>query len=92
MAYKIDYNCFSMHKKKIRNHVSAVKTISVIAILLIVFALFYIGDVQEFMIPGDPDVTKEAFAVFTEDLESGVGFQDAALSFCRQIMAYDIVE
>lgn len=42
--------------------------------------------VQNFLIPGDAEVTKAAFFQFTEDIQSGEQFKDAVYTFCREII------
>ena len=42
--------------------------------------------VQEFMIPGNAAVTKEAFHAFVGELRNGEDFRDAATAFCREII------
>ena len=41
---------------------------------------------QQFLIPGENAVTKEAFHIFVEELRSGEDFRDAATTFCREII------
>lgn len=41
---------------------------------------------RNLLIPGDPDVTTEAFAVMIEEVRTGEDFGDAVTSFCREIL------
>ena len=43
---------------------------------------------RELLIPGDPDVTVEAFGVFANAIQSGSPFGDAAEAFCRTVMGH----
>ena len=91
MGYSIEYGASGpletawragRKKQKRRN-------IIVIALGIIILALLFSGQiraVQDFMIPGNPDVTRAAFAQFTEDLRLGTSFSNAINTFCREII------
>ena len=41
---------------------------------------------QDYLIPGNPDVTRAAFARLTDNLREGEDIRDAMTVFCREII------
>lgn len=41
---------------------------------------------ENMLLPGDPAVTKQAFSVMTEQLQSGEAIADAAAAFCQEVL------
>ena len=62
----------------------------VVCVLVIVFAVLALSgnfeQIKNYLIPGDPEVTKAAFAQFTEDIRQGDTVGDAITAFCREII------
>ena len=48
--------------------------------------LFGPEDLQNYLIPGDPNVTRLAFAQLTEDIRQGDKIGEALTAFCREII------
>lgn len=91
MSYQIEYSSSNIVKKPVpikKRKLGAL--ISVVAVLLVA-GLLQIETVQNFLIPGDAEVTKTAFYTFTQALEEGEPFPDAAAAFCRQLIERDAV-
>ena len=42
--------------------------------------------VSDYLIPGDPAVTRAAFSELTAQLHSGSSVEDAVVAFCREIV------
>lgn len=92
MAYTVRYTRpGSMEREKIPAPKGRRKIL--IAVLLAVLMLFGTGKilsdakVQEFLIPGDPEVTRQAFAEMTQSVRTGQPVDVAIVAFCRQIIA-----
>lgn len=41
---------------------------------------------KDYLIPGDPAVTKAAFSEMTQQLKDGESLEDAVVTFCREVM------
>ena len=41
---------------------------------------------KDYWIPGDPAVTKAAFSEMTQQLKAGDSWEDAVVTFCREVM------
>ena len=88
MGYCMEYGEGTIRKKKTgRGKYTA------IAVILLFSSLFFAGirmlgveRVRDFLIPGDPAVTKEAFQKMTDDLRSGTGMSEAFSDFCYVIL------
>ena len=92
MAYQIQYTNNSANKVNERYSQSYIKYIFGIFLLIFVAAMLHLQPVQDFLIPGDPEITRAAFETFTQELGEGERFRDAAAVFCRQIIESDIIE
>lgn len=92
MSYQIRYTDTSMVKqdKKIRK--PRVKLVILVCSVLLLVGLLQIKSVQNFLIPGDPEVTKAAFTSFTQELRAGERLGDAITTFCRQVIESDTLE
>ncbi len=89
MSYNIEYNP-ELHvrypvlqKKKKRISASAV-----FALLFCVITGWIIAKnkLLRFLIPGDPEVTAEAFSTMVEKIENGVPVGEGLLAFCEEII------
>ena len=92
MAYQIKYTDNAYIKQKISSQKRMAKWGAVICVGLLIGYLLNLDAVQDFFIPGDPEITKSAFSSLKKDLHDGERFTDAAAAFCRQILESDIVE
>lgn len=92
MAYQIRYSDTSFTKKPIKKRSLLYKWITILAIIVASVYMLQWESVQNFLIPGDPDVTKSAFASFTKELKEGERFADAVAVFCREVIESDRVE
>lgn len=87
---KLEGNWLS-HQKKRKAHKAKWIVLSILGLAL--FFSLKSEAVQNFLIPGDPEVTKAAFLQFTEDIKGGEQFQNAVYTFCREIIDHaDIPE
>ena len=92
MAYQIRYEGISLIKKPIRKSLTRIKWVTIACIALLGALLFRLKPVQDFLIPGDPEITREAFYSFAQELREGERFRDAAVVFCRQVIESDMLE
>lgn len=77
-----------------RNNIALKKSNHKILVSLCLVLLFVFGTVkllsseriQQFLIPGDPQITKAAFAEMTQSVREGQSVEDAVVAFCRQIL------
>ena len=88
MAYKITYSpekayLYPQGKKEKRNIIG--KWI-IAAFLIVGFLWIRLNGIPDFLVPGNPEVTKEAASVFLEDLQEGVRMYDAVTTFCKTIL------
>ena len=88
MAYRIQYT----PQEEYRYPMSAKHRKIQWGRLLILIVLFVAGfwlkicGIPDFLIPGDPQVTKTAAIEFMGNMKSGVSMEQAVTTFCRQIL------
>ena len=92
MAYQIRYTDASMVKQDKIVRKPNVKLAIFACFALLLVSLLQIKSVQNFFIPGDPEVTKAAFTSFTQELRAGKRLGDAITTFCRQVIESDTLE
>ena len=92
MAYQIRYTDSSVIKEQKINNVVGSKWIVGFSIAFLIGGILQLESVKNFLIPGNPKVTKAAFSSFTQQLRDGEEFYDAAAVFCRQIIESDTLE
>ena len=92
MAYQIRYTNNSVNKVKKGYPPVYVKYVLGVFAVILIAVILHLQPVQNFMIPGDPEITRAAFHSFTRELREGERFQDAAAVFCRQIIESDVIE
>ena len=89
MAYQISYSGTAV-KQRIEERSVISKSLGrmILTACICLAAVIALNNesVQQFLIPGDNAVTKEAFYVFVEELRNGEDFPDAATAFCREII------
>lgn len=88
MAYKIQYSPETGKRypqTRKRRHVDAGRWV---CLLLIVAAALWLrlNGVPDFLIPGDPDITKAAAAMFVDEIQNGSSVNDAVTVFCKEIL------
>ena len=91
MSYQIEYSNSNIVKKPVRIRKGQLGVLISLVAFLLVVGLLQIEAVQNFLIPGDAEATKVAFYTFTQALEEGDPFPDAAAAFCRQLIERDAV-
>lgn len=89
MAYQIQYAGTSLIKKTIKAHHLPMKWIVGCCVVILFCGLFSLESVREFLIPGNAEATKAAFASFTRELQEGERFSDAVESFCIELIERD---
>ena len=88
MSYRIDYAPQKTRKKNTRHPGRSV--IAFVLLLFVIISAVQVSGLQEHLVPlllpGDPQVTQEAFVQLVERLHRGEGFQQAVVVFCQQIL------
>lgn len=91
MGYRIQYEPNLDYKYRMAGKVNLKKlwiagTFAALSILLIAVLPSVRSFIWDFLIPGDPQVTTEAFSTLVSDICNGENFSDAVTVFCRQII------
>lgn len=88
MAYKIQYT-----PQNNRRYPLTIKNIQIewgrwLTVLLIITAALWLRlkGVPDFLIPGDPVVTKSAAEMLFEEIRAGESVNDAVAVFCKEIL------
>ena len=91
MSYRIEYGCAI--PAKFRHPTWGIQLQVLTAVCMILFSLM-VGRfwpqgrqvLREYLLPGEPTVTEQAFSGLVQDLSSGMGLEEAVTVFCRQII------
>ena len=88
MPYKIQYSPETTQRYPAINVSRQVKWGRWIVAILLIGGSVWIRfkGVPDFMIPGDPDITKSAVEMMVSNLRAGVNFADALTVFCKEIL------
>ena len=88
MAYKIDY--IPVGKRQYPTSRKVAQWLLPTAVILSLAAVFLAVTVQygstDWLLPGDPAVTKAALTELIENLKAGEQFGDAVTAFCREVI------
>ena len=87
MSYKIQYTPETAYRYP-QNKEEKFKwgKIGVLFCVLVTLMWFRINGIPEFLIPGDPVVTKAAASGFVAQIQSGEPLSDAVTAFCKEIL------
>ena len=88
MAYKIQYapeNTKRYPQVKKRTKYSYIRLCFIVCALAAA-AWIKLHGIPDFLIPGDPTVTKEAAALMVDELKVGASLRDAITVFCKEIL------
>ena len=88
MSYKIEYSPETAHCYPQRDTHQKSYIGRWFCIILVIGAILWmrVNGVPDFLIPGDPEITKSAAVALMDDLSEGVNVNDAVTSFCRSIL------
>ena len=88
MAYQIQYSPEAFKRYPQVNKTKKLRIDRWMYLMLVVLAVLWlrINGIPDFLIPGDPDITKAATIAFLDDLENGSSVNDAVDVFCREIL------
>ena len=92
MAYEIRYTDTEIVKESKSSRKVFMKWVVCFCVALFLGLLLQLRSVQDFLIPGDPEVTRAAFSGFTKELREGGSFRDATAVFCKQVIESDVLE
>ena len=88
MSYRIEYDRKIGKYEVHQNHTSP-KTFVLLLVGAVGLAVWLGSDVialRDMLIPGEDELTIQAFQNMSNDLRSGAGLGDAVFSFCRYII------
>ena len=89
MGYRIQYGKTTKFENTasplVVKKVAVVKTAVAVGILMLIVLLGNFGFL-DFLIPGDKEVTKEAFCAMLEDVREGDDVKTAITTFCAEIL------
>ena len=87
MGYNIEYGQ-TTRRRTIPSRKQRLLTGSFILLSILLAFLFCINNstIKDWLIPGDPAVTKAAFSNMVEGLLSGENITDSVTAFCREIL------
>lgn len=88
VSYKIQYSPdtndrYPQNMK--RRYAGTGKYVAIFAVMLAALLIHFHG-VPDFLIPGDPQVTKAAASVLVDDIRDGVAVKDAITTFCSMVL------
>ena len=88
MAYKIKYSEDSARRYSQKTKHNPFKYRNWVLLLTILAAAICLQlyGIPDFMIPGDPAVTRQAASAMMEDIQSGAALADAVTVFCKEIL------
>ena len=88
MGYLIEYSPETAHCYPQRNTQKKRNVGRWICLLMMIGAILWLraNGIPDFLIPGDPEITKSAAVVLMDDLSDGVNVNDAVTAFCRSIL------
>ena len=88
MAYKIHYSPESKARYPVKietQHFSFLFWLTTVIVLASVIWIRFNG-LPDFLIPGDPQVTKAAASMMIDKMQSGSTLNDALTVFCKEIL------
>ena len=84
MGYQIQYE---PQKNKLYPVIKAKKPMFArLVLLMILLAAVFLGYKTDWLIPGDPEVTKDAFSDMVVMLQQGADVDQAVAAFCAEIL------
>jgi len=88
MAYRIQYSqemAYRYPQQRTRKKIKPGKWIG-LAVLVVALAFMRIYGIPDFLIPGDPAVTKTAVTALIGDIREGSAVNEAITVFCETIL------
>jgi hypothetical protein len=89
MSYRIEYDR-GTEKYEIKENVGIILWMitgfSLLFVMLLSFHAEVFPWVKELLIPGDDNLTIQAFSAMTDDLRSGATIADAVETFCKTVI------
>lgn len=88
MSYKIEYASELDRKYPSQKKAHHVKWGNIILISFVILGALWLrmNGVPDFLIPGDPNVTRAAAAVMVEQIQAGGSVGNAVTVFCKEIL------
>ena len=88
MAYQINYSPESSSRypqSQKKYHIDWVKC-TVLCLLLLTALWVRINGIPDFLIPGDPQITRSAAETMVADIRAGEKLENAVTVFCKEIL------
>ena len=97
MGYMICYGMECEAEQKWKKRSDGIRkrrmiAVAVICVVLLVAVLGKTDRIQNLLIPGNPEVTKAAFAQFSDDIRNGDRLDEAITAFSREIIVHAGIE
>ncbi len=90
MAYRVDYSKSGMREEVRERTFNISKAICTLALIFLIVLMGIIYPqkhmLEELLIPGDAEVTKQATAELVSNLRGGEGISEALQAFCVEII------
>lgn len=88
MGYRMEYGTGNQDAvfHRIGNGKKRAWSMVIIVAALLLGGYVYRSEIVNFLLPGDPDVTRKAIRVFVSELREGERATDAFEAFCRTII------
>ena len=88
MAYKIQYSPDSARRypEKMKQQPAKYGRWVMVLTVFAVAMWLRLNGIPDFLIPGDPVVTREAASVMMEQIQDGTALGDAVTVFCQEIL------
>lgn len=88
VSYIIQYTPEDIRRYPQRKKIGKIKWGKVLLLLCMILAGIWmrVKGIPDFLIPGDPDVTKSAAKTMVESIQYGDTFNDAVTVFCKEIL------
>ena len=88
MSYKIQYSpdTNDRYPQSVKRHRTAAGKYFAVLFLMLAALWIHFRGVPDFLVPGDPQVTKAAAAVLVEEIRDGAGMKDAITTFCSMVL------
>lgn len=88
MSYRVEYNP-EQHSRypTTKRKRSFLMLLFLVALCVVGGQLLLKGELFSYLIPGDPEITKKAFSVMVEKIDSGAPVGEGIFAFCEEIIS-----
>ena len=88
MSYKISYTPEDTKRYPLMRKRKPFPWLKCVTVIFVIAAALWVKkqDIPEFLIPGDPDITKSAVQTMVSEVREGESLEDAVFVFCKEIL------